>query len=274
MKLNDFIFNYKSCLFSLIKQKRYFSLVKRLFLLPYKYLISIFRDIFLNENVDKIDLKNDSLDEYFIHFGCDKSSLVHGYNKFYYNEFEKLKKSKINILEFGIHFGASQAAFSKYFVNSKIIGVDKNPYFKKFFSKNIRSLYCDVSDTYSLHLLRKYLKEEIDIIIDDASHIPNHQLKTFTEMFRILKNKGIYVIEELDIFQSFPESYNKNLNNAESEIRNFLYIIKDKPSEIKTFIKNENILSLVKDIEWVKILRGNYIVNDRNVSEIAFIKKK
>ena len=134
MKLNDFIFNYKSCLFSLNKQQRYFSLVKRLFLLPYKYLISIFSDIFLNKNIDKIDLKNNSLDEYFKYFGCDKSSLVHGYDKFYYNEFKKLKKSKINILEFGIHFGASQAAFSKYFVNSKIIGVDKNPYFKKFFS--------------------------------------------------------------------------------------------------------------------------------------------
>ena len=49
----------------------------------------------------------------------------------------------------------------------------------------------------------QFCRIEIDIIIDDASHIPNHQLKTFTEMFRILKNKGIYVIEELDIFQSF-----------------------------------------------------------------------
>ena len=274
MKFNDFIFNYRSCLFSLIKQERYFSLVKRLFLLPYKYLISIFRDIFLNKNIDKINFKNNSLDEYFKYFDCDKSSLVHGYNKFYDDEFKNFQKLKINILEFGIHFGASQASFSKYFPDSVIIGVDKNPYFKKFFSKKIRSLYCDVSDKYSLHLLREYLKEEIDIIIDDASHIPDHQLNTFVQMFRMLKSKGIYVIEELDIFQSFPESYNKNLDNNESEIRNFLYTIKDKPSEIKTFIKNENILSLVKDIEWVKILRGNYIVNNRNVSEIAFIKKK
>ena len=274
MKFIDFIFNYRSCLFSLIKQQRYFSLVKRLFLLPYKYLISIFRDIFLNKNIDKINLKNNSLDEYFKYFDCDKSSSVHGYSKFYYNEFEKIKELKNNILEFGIHFGASQAAFSKYFINSKIIGVDKNPYFKKFFSKNIRSLYCDVSDNHSLNLLRKYLKEEIDIIIDDASHIPDHQLKTFIEMFSILKNKGIYIIEELDIFQSFPESYNKNLDNTESEIRNFLYLVKNKSPDINRSIKNQDMLNLVKNIEWVKILRGNYIVNNKNISEIAFIKKK
>jgi len=274
MKFSDFIFNYRSCLSSLIKQQKYFSLFKRLFLLPYKYLISIFRDIFLNKNIDKIDFKNNSLDEYFKYFDCDKSSLVHGYNNFYDDEFKDFQKLKINILEFGIHFGASQAAFSKYFSDSVIIGVDKNPYFKKFFSKNIRSLYCDVSDKYSLHLLGEYLKEDIDIIIDDASHIPDHQLKTFSQMFKILKKKGIYVIEELDIFQSFPESYNKNLDNSKSEIRNFLYQVKDKSPDIERTIKNKEVLSLVENIEWVKILRGNYVVNNKNVSEIAFIKKK
>lgn len=274
MKFSDFIFNYRSCLSSLIKKQKYFSLFKRLFLLPYKYLISILRDIFLNKNIDKIDFKNNSLDEYFKYFDCDKSSLVHGYNNFYDDEFKDFQKLKINILEFGIHFGASQAAFSKYFSDSVIIGVDKNPYFKKFFSKNIRSLYCDVSDKYSLYLLGEYLKEDIDIIIDDASHIPDHQLKTFSQMFKILKSKGIYVIEELDIFQSFPESYNKNLDNSKSEIRNFLYQVKDKSPDIERTVKNKEVLSLVENIEWVKILRGNYVVNNKNVSEIAFIKKK
>ena len=131
-----------------------------------------------------------------------------------------------------------------------------------------------MSNKHSLHLLREYLKGDMDIIIDDASHIPDHQLKTFLQTFSILKSKGIYVIEELDIFQSFPESYNKNFDNTESEIRNFLYLIKNKSPEIDKIIKNKNILNLVENIEWVKILRGSYVVNNRNVSEIAFIKKK
>ena len=93
-------------------------------------------------------------------------------------------------------------------------------------------------------------------------------------MFDILKSKGVYVIEELDVFKSFPETYNKDLDNNESEIRNLLYLIKDKPLVIDKIIKDENILRIAKNIEWVKILRGHYIVNDKNVSEIAFIKKK
>ena len=93
-------------------------------------------------------------------------------------------------------------------------------------------------------------------------------------MFDVLKSKGIYVIEELDVFKSFPESYNKSLDNNNSEIRNFLYLIKDNPIDVNKKITNQDILSLSKDIDWVKILRGNYIVNNKNISEIAFIKKK
>ena len=53
-----------------------------------------------------------------------------------------------------------------------------------------------------------------------------------------------------------------------------MYLVKDKSPDINRKIKNQDMLNLVKNIEWVKILRGNYIVNNKNISEIAFIKKK
>ena len=276
MILKDFIFNYKSCLISLFKKKKIVSLIKRTFLLPYKYIICILRDIFIIKNIDKLNLheSKNSLDDFLIYFGCDKSSLVHGYDKFYSSELKNLKDTNVKILEFGIHYGASQAAMCKYFKNAEIIGVDKNPYYKKFFSKKIRSLYCDVSDKNSLKLLKKHLKTEVEVIIDDASHIPSHQLKTFTEMFNILKSGGIYVIEELDIYKSYPEAYG-NLENNESDLRNFLYLFKDKINlKIEEYTQNTEITKIAEKIEWVKIFRGDYIVNNQNVSEIAFIKKK
>ena len=277
MIFKDFVFNYTSCLTCLLKNKYYTSFIRRLFLLPYKYILSNVRDFFFNKNIDKLDIIKDykSLDDFFKYFDCDKSSSVHGYNKFYSDELKEFKELKIRILEFGIHFGASQAAFSKYFVNSEVIGVDKNPYYKKFFSKNIRSLFCDVSDKNSLKELKNYLKYKVEIIIDDASHIPNHQLNTFVEMFDLLKDDGIYIIEELDIYKSYPEAYNQNLENNESEIRDFLYHVSDKSDlNNKKFEKNLQILEIMKKIKWVKIFRGDYIVNKKNVSEIAFIKKK
>tara|TARA_Y100000591_G_scaffold146848_1_gene126138 strand:- start:191 stop:1024 length:834 start_codon:yes stop_codon:yes gene_type:complete len=277
MLFKDFVFNYRSCLICVFKKKKYFIFLKRLVLLPYKYISSNLRDIFLNKNIDKIILNknNKSLNEILKYFNCDKSNIVHGYDKFYLRELEKFKNFKMNILEFGIHNGSSQAAFCKYFDNSNIIGVDKNPYYKKFYSKKIRSLYCDVSDRNSLKNLKEYLKFEFDVIIDDASHMPEHQLKTFIEMFDMVKSKGIYVIEELDIFESFPEYYNKDFKVKTSEIRYFLHNFEklDATKNDET-IKNREILSLKKKIDWVKINRGDYIINGKNVSEIAFIKKK
>ena len=277
MKINDFIFNYKSCLIYLLKKKHYLTLVKRIILLPYKYIVSNIRDIFINQNVDKVFLKDEHrlLDQYLKYFDCDKSSLVHGYEKFYSSELGHLKNSKIKILEFGIHFGASQAAMSKYFVNSKIFGVDKNPYYKKFYSKKIHSLYCDVSEEFTLNQLINYLKNDMDIIIDDASHIPDHQLITFIKMFNSLKSGGIYVIEELDIYKSYPELYGKKFKvSEESVIRKLLYDLKNKVNpSIEKNSYNLEILKIKDKIDWVKIFRGSYFVNNKNISEIAFIKK-
>ena len=89
------------------------------------------------------------------------------------------------------------------------------------------------------------------------------------------KNKGIYIIEELDIYESFTEAYNKNSNNNQLILRNFLYQIKNEKnlSDVK-FTKNFELLESLKKIEWVKIFRGDYMINNRNVSEIAFIKKR
>lgn len=277
MNLNDFIFNYRSNLKSLLKNKNYISFIKRIFLLPFKYGLSNLRNIFVNKNIDKINLSLDkkNLDDYFKFFNCDKSSLAHGYDKFYLKELEKYKNSEINILEFGIHYGASQASFKKYFPKSNIIAVDKNPYFKKFFSKKIKYLYCDVSNANSLEQLKNYLNYKMDVIIDDASHIPEHQLKTFAVMFDLLRNKGIYIVEELDIFQSYPEVYSNKLENNFSKFREILHDLKDNKNlnfEGKNY--DISILRLIKKIEWVKIFRGNYFVNNKNVSEIAFIKKK
>lgn len=277
MNLNDFIFNYRSNLKSLLKNKDYISFIKRIFLLPFKYSLSNLRNIFVNKNIDKIDLPVDknNLDDYFKFFNCDKSSLAHGYDKFYLNELEKYKNSELNILEFGIHYGASQASFKKYFPKSNIIAVDKNPYVKKFFSKKIKYLYCDVSNPNSLEQLKNYLNFKMDVIIDDASHIPEHQLKTFAVMFDLLKNNGIYIVEELDIFQSYPEVYSNKLGNNFSIFREILHDLKDNKN-LNYGGKNYDIsiLKLIKNIEWVKIFRGNYFVNNKNISEIAFIKKK
>jgi len=56
---------------------------------------------------------------------------------------------------------------------------------------------------------------EIDLIIDDGSHLNEHVITTFELLFPKLKNGGIYVIE--DTQTSYWESYGGDSTNLNKE---------------------------------------------------------
>ena len=70
------------------------------------------------------------LKKLFKKFSSDK--YLHEYHIIYNKFFSKIKNKKLNILEIGVADGSSLKAWSEYFKNSKIIGVDiKNIDLKK-----------------------------------------------------------------------------------------------------------------------------------------------
>ena len=70
--------------------------------------------------------KNNKLNELFIKYETDK--LQHGYADIYFSYIEKLRNENINLLEIGVSDGKSLLAWSDYFKNGKIIGIDKKTY--------------------------------------------------------------------------------------------------------------------------------------------------
>jgi len=54
----------------------------------------------------------------------------------------------------------------------------------------------DQSDPHFLKSLTD--KYQYDIIIDDGSHFPQHQILTFQHLFSVLKPGGLYVVEDLE----------------------------------------------------------------------------
>ena len=67
--------------------------------------------------------KNNELAELFNKYGTNK--FQHGYADIYFSHVEKLKNENINLLEIGVADGKSLLAWSNYFKNGKIIGIDK-----------------------------------------------------------------------------------------------------------------------------------------------------
>ena len=115
-------------------------------------------------------------------------------------------KPDIKVLEIGVYNGGSLYMWNNYFPGSRIIGIDIDPYTKRWeeLDKNIR---VEIGDQCDKDFLQKIVDEEgpFDLIIDDAGH-ENHQIITsFEFLFPHLVEGGTYVVE--DTFASYWPGY-------------------------------------------------------------------
>ena len=281
----NFWFSYKNILLREIEKKNYFSFLRKIFGILYKFLVKIIKinistkiinlDKFINHN-----LVNETLDEIFIYFNCDKGSYCiwdnkkiksHNYSPFYEKYLKNFRSSKINILELGSHEGKGIASYFYYFYNSYITGVNINPFQMKFTSRRITELFTDVSSERNLKNLANYLVEDQDIIIDDASHNLRDILISFSILFRKLKKDGVYVMEDMNQFESLQElnPYSNELTPIE-----ILKNIQKKISFQSSFINQKDKNYLIDNIKDIKIEKGSMTNNGINASDIAFIFKK
>jgi len=149
-------------------------------------------------------------------YGSDKWG-GHWYAQHYGCHFARLRRRRINLLEIGIGGyedpaagGESLRMWKTYFPNGRIFGIDI--YDKRVHDerriKTFRGSQIDES------FLSKTVAEigEIDIIIDDGSHVNNHVLRTFAILFPRLSKNGIYVVEDTQT------SYWEEMGGSSSEL--------------------------------------------------------
>ena len=279
ISLKDQIFNCKNIIIFSLEKKNFLKAFTRFITFLYKLNIFIFKILFISKKIKVFPIESKKLNEVFIHFATNKGShffsdsikhFGHGYDVFYEKLFKENRTKNLNIMEFGIHHGASLAALSSYFPHANLVGVDKNPFSSNYKSKRIRTLHCDVSSEKNLDSLSNYLNKDYDYIIDDASHNPIHQKLTFFSMFQNLKSGGIFVIEELNFFQSEVNKDDPNQNF----LRNLLIDVSKKSETILKSKYNNKIIDFIEDVQDVEINKGVLTHKGVNVSEIAFIKKK
>ena len=141
----------------------------------------------------------------------------------------------------------------------------------KYVSKRITELYVDVSCKEIIDNLANHINEELDLIIDDASHNLKDILITFSKLFQKLKKGGTYIIEDINQFHVFKE-----LNPYKNELtpKEILQNIKYSKDFKSSFISEEEKKYLVGNIEKINFEKGQMIINDFNVSDIVFIKKR
>lgn len=139
--------------------------------------------------------------------GGDKGT-IHSYIDHYYElAFSDVRPIAKRILEIGINSGHSLRMWKEYFYNSQeIIGVDINQPKEQILDCTV--VIGDATDAETFKNI-----DNLDIIIDDGSHIFKHQKKTFDILYPKLNKGGIYVIEDIRDIDSCKE-YFMNLPNS------------------------------------------------------------
>ena len=116
----------------------------------------------------------------------------------YEDLFKNYKEKQGHLLEIGIDQGTSLLLWYLYFSEMKIHGIDMED--KRYGSP--KEITIEQFDTTDLSpSLKKYVEKNLkkfDIIIDDGDHRWRSQFQTAVNFFPILKDDGVYIIEDIE----------------------------------------------------------------------------
>jgi 8-demethyl-8-(2-methoxy-alpha-L-rhamnosyl)tetracenomycin-C 3'-O-methyltransferase len=147
-----------------------------------------------------------TLDDIALEYHTDKASDGHGYTKYYERILGPHRYRSMVLLELGVWHGASLLMWAEYLPNAQIIGVDTSAPIVVD-DPNVTIWQADQCDPELGPHIRKWCGD-LDVIIDDASHISSNTIKSFQNLWPFLKPGGFYVIEDLQTSYD-PENYGR-----------------------------------------------------------------
>jgi len=142
---------------------------------------------------------------FYAHRGRTIHKWIH-YLDIYERHFACYRNTPVRMLEIGVDKGGSLEVWRDYFgASATIVGIDINPECATYATAPNRIRIGSQDDPQFLQSVIQEMGTP-DIVLDDGSHIARHQRATFRILFPILKDGGLYVIEDMHT-SYFPGSY-------------------------------------------------------------------
>ena len=133
-------------------------------------------------------------------FRQNEGRLIHKwihYFEIYDRYFSAFRGRDIRVLEIGVFHGGSLQMWKQYFgEQALIVGMDINPRVEALGEAGIEIVVGDQSDP---EFLRSVVDRfgPFDIVIDDGSHVPAHQIASIEHLWPTLPENALYVVEDL-----------------------------------------------------------------------------
>lgn len=113
-------------------------------------------------------------------------------------------------------------------------------------SKSVKTLVCDEGDKSKMKEISNQVGN-LDLVIDDGSHMPNYQISNFEIFFEKLNDGGVYIIE--DLYYSYLNALGgdpklSSQKNIISYLSNYIHSTQSQwliKEEMEKIIKYKNI---------------------------------
>lgn len=94
--------------------------------------------------------------------------------------------------------------------SAKIYGADRKSHLL-FSNDRISTFYVDQDVKESLEALKTSIGHKVDFILDDASHIFEKSINTFENLFDLVSDGGLYVIEDILVRKYSDSDWEQNV---------------------------------------------------------------
>ncbi len=135
-----------------------------------------------------------------LRYGGGDSDTNHNYTPVYHDLLGKDRDAVQHVLEIGVHAGSSLRMWKEYFPFAQIVGIDTNQDCLKHIEPRIKVFMADQNNpSQLLGVIDKLGRGAplFDLIVDDGSHVREHQITSLTALLPFMAFHGVYVIEDL-----------------------------------------------------------------------------
>jgi len=221
--------------------------------IPNRTIDLIHNDIF---NI-KIELDRDNLSNLATVYHTDKHHGHNYFNEIYQDLFFPIKDTISKFVELGVHEGASIMIWREFFQNAEIIGLDISADYHKFHDKTritLESINSGIKETL-INFANKH--NDLDVFMDDGSHIMDHQQITLATIFKSVKSGGIYVLEDLHTSVSVKNDPNSiwRSEGGETTTLDMLENFVETGKIVSDFLTEEECIYLEENIKECKIYK-------------------
>lgn len=155
-------------------------------------------------------------------FSKSDKSFWHRFTNIYEDHFHSLETVD-SILEFGVFEGNSIRWLCERFPSANIVGADIVPLQDSWpRSPQVSYLQVDQGKRGAVNAMFRSLERQYDLIIEDGSHIPEHQVTCFVEGFPYVKPGKLYIVEDIHTSHPANQNFREQTPQGQANILNIL----------------------------------------------------